>query len=152
MKLIPKEEMSGELEMKQDVNDVVVQRISWTTSAFLILVVLSFRQFFFFVPNFSRPEVVIAVVQIFYAFGWILLIFVTPLLLFRARLGEKSFSALFLLSVLLWPISTVTIKLLNWYYFGKPNVEYWLAYPVFIFMEVVVPIGYLLYWVKSKVK
>jgi hypothetical protein len=119
---------------------------SLITSVFLFLVVLSFREYFFFLPNFSRPQKLIALTQIFTTMGWILLIVAPPILLNKSQRLSRFNSLLFLLSALIWPISTLTIKVLNYYYFESMFLDYLGNHPVFLLFEYVVPAIYVYMW------
>jgi hypothetical protein len=122
---------------------------SLTTSVFLFFVVISFRNYFFFVPNFSRAEKPIAFVQAMTTAGWIALIVVPPLLLRSQQKWSKFSSSLFLFASLLWPVSTLMIKILNTLYFESPYSDYLAAHPIFILMEYVIPIFYLYVWFRN---
>ena len=124
--------------------------LSFITSIYLFFTVISFRSYFFFTPNFARPEKLIAFMQVVTTIGWVLLIFSPPFLLKNAQRWGKFSSATFLVSVLIWPVSTVTIKLLNLIYFGSPYIGYLSAHPLFLLMEFAVPTFYMILWVRIR--
>ncbi len=120
--------------------------ISVLTSIYLVFIVLSFRDYFFFVPNFSRPYPVIAFVQVLTALGWISLITLPPLaLLIWSRLGRHG-STILLIGALIWPLSTLTIKALYLSFYGNPYVGYMGDHPLFLLMEYGIPALYLYIW------
>jgi hypothetical protein len=125
-------------------------RFSLLTSIYLLFIVLSFREYFFFLPNFSRPQTLIALTQIFTTIGWIALIVAPPTLLRKSQVMGRAKSLLFLASVLIWPLSTMTIKVLNYYYFDAPYIDYLGVHPLFILFEYVIPAVYVFMWRKSR--
>lgn len=124
--------------------------LSLLTSLYLFLVVISFRNYFFFLPNFSRSEKPIAFTQVMTTIGWVALISIPPLLLRNSQRWGKFYSFTFLATALIWPLSTLTIKLLNLIYFGTPYVGYLSAHPLFLLMEFAVPAFYIYLWVKIR--
>jgi hypothetical protein len=125
-------------------------RFSLLTSIYLLFIVLSFREYFFFLPNFSRPQTLIALTQIFTTIGWIALIVAPPTLLRKSQVMGRAKSLLFLASVLIWPLSTMIIKVLNYYYFDAPYIDYLGVHPLFILFEYVIPAVYVFMWRKSR--
>ncbi len=123
---------------------------SFITSMYLFFTVISFRSYFFFTPNFSRPEKLIAFTQVITSIGWAALIFIPPLLLKKSQGWGKFTSLMFLASALIWPVSTLTIKLLNLIYFGTPYVGYLGDHPLFLLMEFAVPAFYISLWVRIR--
>lgn len=120
--------------------------ISVLTSIYIIFIVLSFREYFFFIPNFSRPYPVIAFVQVLTALGWIFLITFPPLALLNwSRLGRHG-STMLLIGALVWPLSTLTIKSLYLSFYGNPYVGYMGDHPLFLLMEYGIPALYLYIW------
>jgi len=124
--------------------------LSVVTSIYLFFTVISFRNYFFFAPNFARTEKPIAFMQVFTTIGWVALIFIPPLLLKSTQRWGKFPSIMFLASALLWPASTLTIKLLNLIYFGTPYVGYISAHPLFLLMEFAVPTFYIFIWLRIR--
>jgi len=120
--------------------------ISVLTSIYIVFIVLSFREYFFFIPNFSRPYPVIAFVQVLTALGWISLIALPPLALLNwSRLGRLS-STMLLIGALIWPLSTLTIKALYLSFYGNPFIGYIGDHPLFLLMEYGIPALYLYIW------
>ena len=124
--------------------------LSVITSIYLFFTVISFRSYFFFTPNFARPEKPIAFMQVITTMGWVALIFIPPFLLRNSQRWGKFSSVTFLVSALIWPLSTLTIKLLNLIYFGSPYTGYLSAHPLFLLMEFAVPAFYMILWVRIR--
>lgn len=123
--------------------------VSILTSIYLAFIIVSFRDFFFFVPNFSRPYPVIAFVQIITTLGWIALIVIPPYVLTNwSRLGRFA-QPLLLAGALIWPISTLIIKGLYLTFYGNPFIGYLGEHPLFLLMEYGIPAMYL-YILKEK--
>lgn len=123
--------------------------VSLLTSIYTAFIILSFREFFFFMPNFSRPYPVIAFVQIVTAIGWIALIVLPPYVLTNwSRLGRFA-QPLLLAGALIWPISTLIIKGLYLTFYGNPFIGYLGEHPLFFLMEYGIPAMYL-YILKEK--
>ena len=124
--------------------------LSFVTSLYTLFIVLSFREYFFFVPDFSRPHPEIAFVQVFTALGWIFLIVLPPLALVNWSKWSKGAPRLILLGALLWPLSTLTIKSLNLLHYGNPYVGYLGEHPLFLMMEYGIPALYLYIWKQKR--
>ncbi len=120
--------------------------ISVLTSIYIIFIVLSFREYFFFIPNFSRPYPVIAFVQVLTTLGWISLIILPPLALLNwPRLGRYG-SSILLFGALIWQFSTLTIKALYLTFYANPFIGYLGDHPLFLLMEYGIPTLYLYIW------
>lgn len=124
--------------------------LSFLTALYTLFIVLSFREYFFFVPDFSRPHPEIAFVQVFTALGWIFLIVLPPLALANWSKWSRGAPMLILLGALLWPLSTLTIKALNLFHYGNPYVGYLGEHPLFLVMEYGIPALYLYIWRKKR--
>jgi hypothetical protein len=124
--------------------------LSFFTSLYTLFIVLSFREYFFFVPDFSRPHPEIAFVQVFTALGWIFLIVLPPLALANWSKWTRGAPRLILLGALLWPLSTLTIKALNLFHYGNPYVGYLGEHPLFLVMEYGIPALYMYIWRKKR--
>jgi hypothetical protein len=124
--------------------------LSLFTSLYTLFIVLSFREYFFFVPDFSRPHPEIAFVQVFTALGWIFLIVLPPLALVKWSKWRRGAPRLILLGALLWPLSTLTIKALYLFHYGNPYVGYLGEHPLFLVMEYGIPALYLYIWKQKR--
>jgi hypothetical protein len=124
--------------------------VSVLTSIYILFIVLSFREYFFFIPNFSRPYPVIAYVQVLTAIGWIFLILLPPIALLKRSSWSRGASMLILIGALLWPFSTLTIKALYLSIYGNPFIGYLGDHPLFLLMEYGIPALYLYIWRKKR--
>ena len=134
------------IKEKRAVAGSTFSSLSVFTSIYILFIVLSFREYFFFVPDFSRPYPEIAFVQVFTALGWIFLILLPPLALANWSSWSKGAPRLILLGALLWPLSTLTIKGLYFVHYGNPSVGYLREHPLFLLMEYGIPALYLYIW------
>lgn len=130
--------------IKAPVSDFVVTSV--LTSIYISFIVLSFREYFFFIPNFSRPYPVIAFVQVLTALGWISLIVLPPLALLNWSRWGRHGSTMLLIGALVWPLSTLTIKALYLSFYGNPFIGYMGDHPLFLLMEYAIPGLYLCIW------
>ncbi len=119
---------------------------SLVISAVLALVVLSYRDWFFFVPILSNGLNAISVIQIFSTVGWVSLILIPPFMIYQERGFAGSRGAVFLGSALLWPLATVLIALVTFATFGKFYLDYLAQSPIFFFMDILAPAYYVLFW------
>ena len=120
--------------------------VSALTSIYTVSIVLSFREYFFFIPNFSREYPVIAFVQMLTALGWISLILLPPIALLNwSRLGRLA-PLLLVVGAIIWPISTLMIKVLYLLFYGNPYIGYLGDHPLFLLMEYGIPALYLYIW------
>lgn len=115
--------------------------VSSMLSLISITVILSFRDFFFFVPlagGISFREVFAFISQI----GWVLLI-ITPPLLLRKVEGWSSLKMWLLISASsLYTLATLGIKVNNVMNFGDPFAAYLTTYPSLFFLEWLLPAFY----------
>jgi hypothetical protein len=110
-------------------------------SGIFVFLTWSFSPYFYFTVQASdgdvRPLMLVA-----YLVTWPLAVIVPPVLLGleHMKAWRKGFRALFLASVLMWPIVTLAIKIRGLVLYGSFGTEYWGIYPIFILLEVVWPI------------
>jgi hypothetical protein len=120
--------------------------LSLVISLVLALLVLSFKNYFFFLPVFAGSNNLISLFQIFSTFGWVTLIVFPPVFMYRVVDWNRKTSVVFLALVLLWPISTIIIKILSFITWNVWLVSYLSTYPVFFFMDFFAPLIYVLVW------
>lgn len=138
--------MLSKVKEKNSVSGTNFVVVSALTSIYTVFIVLSFREYFFFIPNFSRPYPIIAFVQVLTALGWISLIVLPPLALLNwSRLGRFG-PALLLVGALIWPASTLMIKALYLSFYGNPFIGYIGDHPLFLLMEYGIPALYIYIW------
>lgn len=118
-------------------------------SVVVFLTILSFPHFFFFLPNFSGGNALLASVQSLSQLGWIVFIFVPPFLVMQIREKKALNKRLFFISVLLWPISTLIIKLVLLVQTKNLFLDYLTSFPIFLFLEFLAPAVYLYLYFRS---
>ena len=118
-------------------------------SVMFFFITLSFQAFFYFLPDMAAGDVR-PLLLVLYQIAWPIAIVVPPLVIARRnQLGgtwTKGLSSLFLVSVLLWPVITLLIKIRSLAAFGQVPLEYWGLYPVFILLEIIWPLANLVFW------
>ena len=114
---------------------------AWVSTAFsfvLVLVILSFKDYFIFVP-FKDGFSLLATLQFLTQIGILCLILCPPFFLLK----ESNFTVLwrtgFVICISLWTLSTLAIKLYTLINFGQIWYEYLVAYPIFLFLDWVLP-------------
>jgi hypothetical protein len=112
----------------------------------LALTVLSYRDWFFFVPIVGNGLNVISVLQVFSAIGWVSLILVPPFMIWQQRGFAGVRKVIFLASALLWPVATILIAFATYITLGKFYLDYLKDSPIFLFMDLLAPGYYLMYW------
>jgi hypothetical protein len=115
-------------------------------STFVLMLTLSFKSYFYFVPRFSSHFFVIPALQIFALFGWIAMIIAPTLFFWTPSSWRRAKSVGLLISVLLWPVSIFLIKIVELIQFHSAYMQYWVKYPVFILMDVALPVFFVLLW------
>jgi hypothetical protein len=117
--------------------------MSVLASVFVVGVVLTFPNYFFFTP-FTKGFNLLALLQFLTIIGWISLI-VTPLVMFRSEEVLWSRNRFYIFSVLvsLWTISTLLIKIYNFSNFGLWFAGYLWIYKIFIVFEWLLPAFYI---------
>lgn len=117
-------------------------RVSLYASLITTLVVLSFRDYFLFVP-FANGFTYLSFLGALSMLGWILLIAVPPMLLANkdAR-WSGSRKWLFIFASSLWTFATLLIKIYGLATTGQLWANYLIVYPVMFFVEWILPIYY----------
>jgi hypothetical protein len=117
-------------------------------SVIFIFLTWSFPEYFYFLPNGAdsdiRPLLLVA-----YLITWPIAVIAPPLLLgfFPVASWNRWVHGIFLASVLLWPIVTLSIKLRGFMLYGDFGTQYFGLYPIFIFLEFIWPIAAVIFWV-----
>ena len=124
-------------------NERNLLEVSFFISSVVFLTILSFPHFFFFIPNFSTGNVFLASIQSFSQIGWIIFLILPPLLLVSNKNSKRYSSKIFLFSVLLWPTSTLLIKLVLLIQTKNLYLEYMVSFPIFLFLELIAPAIYI---------
>jgi hypothetical protein len=117
-------------------------QLSILISISLFLITLTFKAYFYYVP-FSSGIGFLAILQFLTLCGWVTLVAIPPLFL----ASEFKWTAIkywaFLLSVSLWTIATLMIKLNTLVNIGTINYQYLTAFPILIYFEWIVPALYI---------
>jgi hypothetical protein len=118
-------------------------QLSLIVSCTLALQILTFPEFLFLDPFSNSLGVFLAGAQLAAVTGWIVLLFVPPILIaLRTRIGRR-FSIYLAISASIWPAVLLSIRLVHLAVTGNPGIDYHLSYPIFVLSDFVVPI---LYW------
>jgi predicted secreted protein len=117
--------------------------LSLSISATCLMVILSFKQYFFFSP-FERGLSTYSIILFVSLIGWILLLIVPPILLRNQSKWSKLKHYSFLVSVSLWTLGTVAVKIYTLVAMGSIWAEYLMVYPILAIIEWVVPAFYVL--------
>lgn len=115
-------------------------------SLFVFLLTLSFKSYFYYIPRFSPHYYVIPALQYFATLGWIAMIIGPNVFFWNAYTWNSRKSRLLLISALLWPVSIFLIKVVELIQFHNAYMHYWVSYPIFIAMDVALPLFYVLLW------
>lgn len=113
-----------------------MNRLLFLNALFMAGIVATYPQFFLINPYFYGFTI-LALFQTFSTAGWVLII-LSPLIyaLTKSR-GKLEF--LTVASVLMWPISVVTIRIFLFSSTGDPGWQYLFVYPVFIVSDLLAP-------------
>lgn len=125
--------------------------VSVINSAVILLTVLSFPNYFFFIPGVPDGFTVFSFIQLFSSAGWFLLIVVPPIMFGFSHISQWGHvrSTLFFISVLLWTVSTLIIQIIALALYGEIWLEYMIVYPIFFFMSLGAPFIYVMMWLKG---
>jgi hypothetical protein len=109
-------------------------------------VTLTFLGFFFTDP-LQYGNTVLAFVQYISQFAWVSLVVLPPILL-SVRAWNALIKITFLVAVLAWPVTLITIRVLLLVETGDAYLSYLMSYPIFIFTDILVPLIYVFIWVQ----
>lgn len=125
--------------------------VSLIISAVILLTVLSFPEYFFFIPGVPDGFTIFSFMQVFSTLGWVSLILTPPLMLGFSNLANwgKVRSSLFLVGVTLWTAATLIVQIITLALYGEVWLEYMIVYPIFFFMSVIAPAIYITIWVRG---
>ncbi len=119
---------------------------SYAISSLLVLVTLTFLGFFFTDP-LQYGLTALAVTQFISQFFWLVLIVVPPVLI-SFRSWNPLIKTVFLVAVLAWPVVLIVIRALLLIQTGDAYLSYLVAYPIFIFTDLLVPVIYVFIWIQ----
>lgn len=133
---------------KKSAPTITLYQFSLAVSLVLSLLVLSFKKYFLFIPNFGLNSFALPLLQIFSGIGWIILILFPPF--YFRYINSKIDKKFLLISILIWPVATFLIKIALFVQTGSWFLSYLSAYPIFIFMEILAPAIYI--WIYRNIK
>ena len=123
--------------------------LSVAFSITFLFAVFTWPQFFFFSP-FEAANDFSSFLLFLYLITWPMLMVLPPIAaVLRMRkypIKRIEHSVMFSLGLLLWPITTILIKIENGVR-GALSVEYWANYPAFVLFEIVWPLLGLFAWI-----
>lgn len=116
-------------------------QLSLAASVIGVLTIFSFPNFFLYVP-FSTGINTVTVLGFLTMLGWISLLVSPPLLIGLSRRWSKKRSVWLIISVLLYPLATVLVKISSLIVYGEIWANYLVSYPILIFLEWLLPAAY----------
>ena len=122
--------------------------LSLIFSALIILIALSFRNFFFITPNKSNS--LLAVIQVFYFVGWVLLVVLPPALLFMIRNLNTFVRVMLMVTVLIFPAAAIADHVVLAIIAGDPYLGYLASYPILLVANTIIPAMYVILLVRLK--
>jgi hypothetical protein len=113
-------------------------------SFMVFLIILSLRDYFLFVP-FKEGFNFLAFMGFLTILGWILILIVPPIVILSSKEGHwaawKTYTLI--VSSTFWTISTLIIKIYGLLAFGQLWTGYWIAHPIMLFLEFLLPAYYI---------
>jgi hypothetical protein len=116
-------------------------QLSILLSISLFFITLTFKSYFYYLP-FSQGVSLLAILQFLTLPGWVLLIAVPPLAFASEYKWTQSKYVFFLVSVSLWTLSTLAIKIYTLATFGQVPYQYLVTFPILFYFEWIVPALY----------
>lgn len=128
---------------------VNIFKISLGLSVISSLIILSFREYFFYLP-FQGGFTLFSFLGFAALIGWVSLVLLPPIFF----LSEKTWSSLktvsFLTAVTLFTASTLGVKVYNFATSGAFFADYLVVYPALFFFEWLLPSFYIFVVLKTK--
>jgi hypothetical protein len=133
---------SGRSEMLKKITRGTAALLSVLIATVLLLIALSNPGFFMFNP-FETGFSILGLAQLIAIASWVLLM-CGPVFILLSRVQlVGAWWALFLVSVLAWPVSVFTIHAILFIQTSDAHFDYLMEDPIFIVSDIVVPIIYL---------
>ena len=118
-------------------------RTSIYASTIVVLIALSFKSYFLFVP-FQYGVNLLSTLGFLSLLGWISLAAVPPLMLAsKSSSWGVGKSVLLIIASSMWTLSTLVIKIYGLATAGQLWASYLILYPILIFVEWILPIYYI---------
>lgn len=111
-------------------------------STMFLFVTWTFPAYFYFAPSPQDTDIRPLLLGL-YLGAWPLAVLIPPIILIIAKkTGFTRFLvSMYFLTVLLWPVITLLIKIRSIAAYGSASTEYWGLYPIFILLEIVWPLS-----------
>lgn len=116
--------------------------ISAINSVLLVLIALSFSKYFFFAPSATNPT--LAVFQVIYLTGWILLAALPPVVLLFVANPGRLVKSLLIAAVSIFPFAAIADHITLAASYGDPYLGYLVNYPILFVSHAVIPVIYIL--------
>jgi hypothetical protein len=133
---------SGRSEMLKKITRGTAALLSLLIAMLLLLIALSNPGFFMFNP-FEMGFSILGLAQLIAIASWFLLMLGPVFILLSKVQLVGNWWALFLVSVLAWPVSVFMIHAILFIQTSDAHLDYLMKDPVFIISDIVVPITYL---------
>jgi membrane-bound ClpP family serine protease len=133
---------SGRSEMLKKITRGTAALLSVLITTILLLIALSNPGFFMFNP-FETGFSILGFAQLIAIASWLLLMCGPVFILLSKFQLVGAWWALFLVSVLAWPVSVFMIHVILFMQTSDSHLDYLMEDPVFIISDIVVPITYL---------
>lgn len=116
--------------------------MSCVISLVILATVLSFPQYFIYVP-FTNGLNTLSFLGFFALLGWTLLMIVPPLALNpKIKIWRVSHTFLLLVAVLIYPVSTLGVKIVGLVSLQQFWIQYLITYPILFVVEWIFPLIY----------
>ena len=123
--------------------------LSIALATFIALAIMSFRQFFFYVP-FENGLTVSTFLSFMAMLGWVSLVLAPPILLSLKSGWTSAKSNLLIAAVLIYPVATTSVKIYTLSTYGRIWAQYLAQYPILFFIEFLVPAIYVIVAINLK--
>ena len=133
--------MSTQIQSRKSIKpDFIYATVVYSTM--FLFITWTFPAYFYFLPSPQDTDVRPLLLGL-YLGAWPLAVLLPPVILFIAKKTgfTKFLVTMYLLSVLLWPLVTLSIKIRSLIAYGTASTEYWGLYPIFILLEIIWPIS-----------
>ena len=117
-------------------------KVSIAASLVSALSIIGLKQYFIYIP-FANGVDFLSILGFLALIGWIFLVLLPPIFLANTETWSITKNLFFLVSVSLWTLATLSVKIYTLFAMGRIWAEYLLTYPIFIFLEWLLPAFYI---------